>query len=142
MKKIELVNLYEILRKLDAKNIDSEVRAKVLANTIAGKKAASEVEEAKKTVIEGATEEEKEASQLVQELREKGKDYELTDSDKKAIELVNAWNKTFAEAISAELNTEVDVELKKLSTEELNKLADGNSLTMDELVLLSELMVA
>lgn len=145
MKKSEIANVYGIIRKLDAKNVESEVRAKMLANTIIGKKAATEIEEADKTVKEGLTEEEKEAMQTIQKAQEKvGKDknYVLTDEEKKAVEVVNAWNKTYKDAMQKELDTEVDAKFETLSKEELNKLAEGNSLTFDELVLLSEALVA
>lgn len=145
MKKSEIANVYGIIRKLDAKNVESDVRAKMLANTIVGKKAATEIEEADKTVKEGLTEEEKEAMQTIQKAQEKvGKDknYVLTDEEKKAVEVVNAWNKTYKDAMQKELDTEVDAKFETLSKEELNKLAEGNSLTFDELVLLSEALVA
>lgn len=145
MKKSEIANVYGIIRKLDAKNVESDVRAKMLANTIIGKKAATEIEEADKTVKEGLTEEEKEAMQTIQKAQEKvGKDknYVLTDEEKKAVEVVNAWNKTYKDAMQKELDTEVDAKFETLSKEELNKLAEGNSLTFDELVLLSEALVA
>lgn len=145
MKKSEIANVYGIIRKLDAKNVESDVRAKMLANTIIGKKAATEIEEADKTVKEGLTEEEKEAMQTIQKAQEKiGKDknYVLTDEEKKAVEVVNAWNKTYKDAMQKELDTEVDAKFEALSKEELNKLAEGNSLTFDELVLLSEALVA
>lgn len=145
MKKSEIANVYGIIRKLDAKNVESDVRAKMLANTIIGKKAATEIEEADKTVKEGLTDEEKEAMQTIQNAQEKvGKDknYVLTDDEKKALEVVNAWNKTYKDAMQKELDTEVDAKFEKLSKEELNKLAEGNSLTFDELVLLSEALVA
>lgn len=145
MKKSEIANVYGIIRKLDAKNVESDVRAKMLANTIIGKKAATEIEEADKTVKEGLTEEEKEAMQTIQKAQEKiGKDknYVLTDEEKKAVEVVNAWKKTYKDAMQKELDTEVDAKFETLSKEELNKLAEGNSLTFDELVLLSEALVA
>lgn len=145
MKKSEIANVYGIIRKLDAKNVESDVRAKMLANTIIGKKAATEIEEADKTVKEGLTDEEKEAMQTIQKAQEKvGKDknYVLTDEEKKAVEVVNAWNKTYKDAMQKELDTEVDAKFETLSKEELNKLAEGNSLTFDELVLLSEALVA
>lgn len=145
MKKSEIANVYGIIRKLDAKNVESDVRAKMLANTIIGKKAATEIEEADKTVKEGLTEEEKDAMQTIQKAQEKvGKDknYVLTDEEKKAVEVVNAWNKTYKDAMQKELDTEVDAKFETLSKEELNKLAEGNSLTFDELVLLSEALVA
>lgn len=145
MKKSEIANVYGIIRKLDAKNVESEVRSKMLANTIIGKKAATEIEEADKTVKEGLIEEEKEAMQTIQKAQEKinkDKSYALNDEEKKAVEVVNAWNKTYKDAMQKELDTEVDAKFETLSKEELNKLAEGNSLTFDELVLLSEALVA
>lgn len=144
MKKSELASVYGIVRRLDAKNVESEVRSKMLSNTIVAKKAATEIEEADKTVKEGATDEEKEAMETVQKVREKAQkdaNYTLTEEEKKAVEVVNAWNKTYNEAMKKELNTEVSPELEKLTKEELNKLAEGNSLTFDELVLLKEVLV-
>lgn len=144
MKKSEIANVYGIIRKLDAKNVESEVRSKMLANTIIGKKAATEIEEADKTVKEGLTEEEKEAMQTIQKAQEKinkDKGYTLNDEEKKAVEVVNAWNKTYKDAMHKELDTEVEAKFETLSKEELNKLAEGNSLTFDELVLLSEALV-
>lgn len=144
MKKSEIANVYGIIRKLDAKNVESEVRSKMLANTIIGKKAATEIEEADKTVKEGLTEEEKEAMQTIQKAQEKinkDKGYTLNDEEKKAVEVVNAWNKTYKDAMQKELDTEVEAKFEALSKEELNKLAEGNSLTFDELVLLSEALV-
>lgn len=145
MKKSELANVYGIIRKLDAKNVESGVRTKMLANTIAGKKAATEIEEADKTVKEGITDEEKAAMEVVQKAQEKlqkDKTYTLSDEEKKAVEVVNAWNKTYKDAMQKELDTEVTPNLEKLTKEELNKLAEGNSLTFDELVLLDEVLVA
>lgn len=144
MKKSEIANVYGIIRKLDAKNVESEVRSKMLANTIIGKKAATEIEEADKTVKEGLTEEEKEAMQTIQKAQEKinkDKGYALNDEEKKAVEVVNAWNKTYKDAMQNELDTEVESKFETLSKDELNKLAEGNSLTFDELVLLSEALV-
>ena len=62
-KKIELTNLYEVIRKLDAKSIDATTRSKMLSNTIAAKRIATEVEEAKKTVVESISDEERKAKE-------------------------------------------------------------------------------
>ena len=40
MKKSEVAEVYGIIRRMDVKNIESGVRAKMLANTITGKKVA------------------------------------------------------------------------------------------------------
>lgn len=143
-KKIELTNLYEVIRKLDAKSIDATTRSKMLSNTIAAKRIATEVEEAKKTVVESISDEERKANDVITELQKKVKadaNYIPTEEENKAAEVVKSWNKMFAEAIAAELNTEVEVLLKKITSDELDKIADKNNLTMDELVLLSEMIV-
>ena len=142
-KKIELTNLYEVIRKLDAKSIDATTRSKMLSNTIAAKRIATEVEEAKKTVVESISDEERKANDVITELQKKVKadaNYIPTEEENKAAEVVKSWNKMFAEAIAAELNTEVEVLLKKITSDELDKIADKNNLTMDELVLLSEMI--
>lgn len=143
-KKIELTNLYEVIRKLDAKSIDATTRSKMLSNTIAAKRIATEIEEAKKTVVESISDEERKANDVITELQKKVKadaNYIPTEEENKAAEVVKSWNKMFAEAIAAELNTEVEVLLKKITSDELDKIADKNNLTMDELVLLSEMIV-
>ena len=88
-KKIELTNLYEVIRKLDAKSIDATTRSKMLSNTIAAKRIATEVEEAKKTVVESISDEERKANDVITELQKKVKadaNYIPTEEENKAAE--------------------------------------------------------
>lgn len=144
MKKSEVAEVYGIIRRMDVKNIESGVRAKMLANTITGKKVAREIEEAYQVVKDGLTDEEKKAMETLQILREKmakDRNYMPSDEEKKAADVVKEWNKTYQEAMEKELNTEVVIDWNKLTKDELMKLADGNSMTLDEMALLQVALV-
>lgn len=144
MKKSEVAEVYGIIRRMDVKNIESGVRAKMLANTITGKKVAREIEEADQVVKDGLTDEEKKAMETLQILREKmakDRNYMPSDEEKKAADVVKEWNKTYQEAMEKELNTEVVIDWNKLTKDELMKLADGNSMTLDEMALLQVALV-
>ena len=109
---------FAFVAKCQAKNIESGVRVKMLANTITGRKVAREIEEADQVVKEG-----------------------LTDEEKKAADVVKEWNMTYKEAMEKELNTEVVIDWNKLTEDELMKLADGNSMSLDEMALLRDTLV-
>ena len=145
MTKIEMAGLYDLCKGLKATNISSELRSKMLANTILAKKCKTEIEEAQKTAIENATDKERDAERVIAEARQKlqeDKDYKLTKAEEKAAKIISEWNKVFNEAMLAVCNAEADGELKKITEEELNQLADNNELTMEQLVFVSENLVA
>lgn len=84
MKKKDAKQLLGFIRKWDAKNIASEVRSKLLSNMINLKKVETEIEEAIKAAQEGLTEEEKEAANVREEVRQKyqkNNEYVLTASE-------------------------------------------------------------
>lgn len=145
MKKIEMAGLYDLCKGLKVTKISSELRTKMLANTILAKKCKAEIEEAQKAAIENATDKEREAEGVVAEARKKvqeNKEYQLTEAEQDAVKTISEWNKVFNDAMLAVCNAEVEEKLKKITSDELNQLADGNELTMEQLVFLSENLVA
>lgn len=144
MKKEQAKNLYFVIRRLDAKSVDSELRTKMLANTIATKKIATELEEAEKTLQESLTDKEREADRTVSELNRKqaaDKAYLPSEAETKAVEIVNNFNKVANATMKGLFEAKADIKLKKITAEELDKLADSNPLTFDALALISELLV-
>ena len=144
MTKIEARTLYGIIRRLDAKGIDSATRSKMLAATIATKKCAQELEEAEKTVNESATEKEREADRTVSELRRKlaaDKSYVPSDKENEAVAVMAEWKRTADNSLKEIFEADAAINLKKLTDDELDSLAGNNSLSFDELALMKQLLV-
>ena len=145
MKKIEMAGLYDLCKGLKVANMSSELRTKMLTNTIIASKCKTEIENAQKTAIENATDKEREAEKVIADARQKlqeNKDYKLTKAEEKAAKVIAEWNKVFNEAMLAVCNAEVGEELQKISIDELNQLADNNEFTMEQLVFIKENLVA
>lgn len=139
-----MAGLYDLCKGLKVTNISSELRSKMLANTILAKKCKTEIEDAQKTAIENATDKERDAEKVLADVRQKlqeNSEYKITETEKEAAETIAAWNKVFNEAMLAVCNAEADEELKKITEEELNQLADNNEMTMEQLVFMSENLV-
>lgn len=142
MKKKFAKQVLETIRKWDAKNIGSETRSKLLTNIITLKKIAVEIDETIKTLQESMTDEEKKAAVIVQNLQKKvaeDKDYKMTDNEMEAVTTVKNWESVANKSLSEVLNLEV--EIKKLTSEEFDIIAEHNEMSMGMYEELNELLV-
>lgn len=142
MKKKIAKQVLEIIRKWDAKNINSETRSKLLTNIITLKKVVAEIDETIKNLNEAMTDEEKKAAVTVQNVKKKiaeDKGYLMTESEMYATTVIKNWeiaaNKSLAEVLDAE------IEIKKLSVEEFDIIVEHNEMSMGVYEELFELLV-
>lgn len=143
MKKKDARQLLGFIRKWDAKNIASEVRSKLLSNMINLKKVETEIEEAIKAAQEGLTEEEKEAANVREEVRQKyqkNNEYVLTEDEVKAVQLILQWEKVLNDSLMEILDEEI--EIKTLTASEFDGIVEKNDMSMEEYEWIAELLVA
>lgn len=142
MKKKDAKRLLGFIRKWDAKNIASEVRSKLLYNMINLKKVETEIEEAIKAAQEGLTEEEKEAANVREEVRQKyqkNNEYVLTEDEVKAIQLILQWEKVLNDSLMEILDKEI--EIKTLTASEFDDIVEKNDMSMEEYEWITEVLV-
>lgn len=143
MKKKDAKQLLGFIRKWDAKNIASEVRSKLLSNMINLKKVETEIEEAIKAAQEGLTEEEKEAANVREEVRQKyqkNNEYVLTEDEVKAVQLILQWEKVLNDSLMEILDKEI--EIKTLTASEFDGIVENNDMSMEEYEWIAEVLVA
>jgi hypothetical protein len=143
MKKKDAKQLLGFIRKWDAKNIASEVRSKLLSNMINLKKVETEIEEAIKAAQEGLTEEEKEAANVREEVRQKyqkNNEYVLTEDEVKAVQLILQWEKVLNDSLMEILDEEI--EIKTLTASEFDDIVEKNDMSMEEYEMIAEVLVA
>lgn len=143
MKKKDAKQLLGFIRKWDAKNIASEVRSKLLSNMINLKKVETEIEEAVKAAQEGLTEEEKEAANVREEVRQKyqkDNSYELTEDEVKSVQLILQWEKVLNDSLMEMLDKEI--EIKTLTASEFDDIVEKNDMSMEEYEWIAEVLVA
>lgn len=142
MKKKDAKQLLGFIGKWDAKNIASEVRSKLLSNMISLKKVETEIEEAIKAAQEGLTEEEKEAANVREEVRQKyqkNNEYLLTEDEVKAVQLILQWEKVLNDSLMELLDKEI--EIKTLTASEFDDIVEKNDMTMEEYEWIAEVLV-
>ena len=143
MKKKDAKQLLGFIRKWDAKNIASEVRSKLLSNMINLKKVETEIEEFIKAAQEGLTEEEKEAANVREEVRQKyqkNNEYVLTEDEVKAVQLILQWEKVLNDSLMEMLDKEI--EIKTLTASEFDDIVEKNDMSMEEYEWIAEVLVA
>lgn len=143
MKKKDAKQLLGFIRKWDAKNIASEVRSKLLSNMINLKKVETEIEEAIKAAQEGLTEEEKEAANVREEVRQKyqkNNEYVLTEDEVKAVQTILQWEKVLNDSLMEILDKEI--EIKTLTASEFDGIVEKNDMSMEEYEWIAEVLVA
>ena len=143
MKKKDAKQLLGFIRKWDAKNIASEVRSKLLSNMINLKKVETEIEEAIKAAQEGLTEEEKEAANVREEVRQKyqkNNEYVLTEDEVKAVQTILQWEKVLNDSLMEMLDKEI--EIKTLTAAEFDGIVENNDMSMEEYEWIAEVLVA
>jgi hypothetical protein len=143
MKKKDAKQLLGFIRKWDAKNIASEVRSKLLSNMINLKKVETEIEEAVKAAQEGLTEEEKEAANVREEVRQKyqkNNEYVLTEDEVKAVQTILQWEKVLNDSLMEILDKEI--EIKTLTASEFDDIVEKNDMSMEEYEWIAEVLVA
>jgi hypothetical protein len=143
MKKKDAKQLLGFIRKWDAKNIASEVRSKLLSNMINLKKVETEIEEAIKAAQEGLTEEEKEAANVREEVRQKyqkNNEYVLTEDEVKAVQTILQWEKVLNDSLMEILDKEI--EIKTLTASEFDDIVEKNDMSMEEYEWIAEVLVA
>lgn len=142
MKKKDAKQLLGFIRKWDAKSIASEVRSKLLYNMINLKKVETEIEEAIKAAQEGLTEEEKEAANVREEVRQKyqkNNEYMLTEDEVKAVQLILQWEKVLNDSLVELLDKEI--EIKTLTASEFDDIVEKNDMSMEEYWWVANLLV-
>jgi hypothetical protein len=143
MKKKDAKQLLGFIRKWDAKNIASEVRSKLLSNMINLKKVETEIEEAIKAAQEGLTEEEKEAANVREEVRQKyqkNNEYVLTEDEVKAVQTILQWENVLNDSLMEILDKEI--EIKTLTASEFDDIVEKNDMSMEEYEWITEVLVA
>lgn len=142
MKKKDAKRLLVFIRKWDAKNIASEVRSKLLYNMINLKKVETEIEEAIKAAQEGLTEEEKDAANVREEVRQKyqkNNEYVLTEDEVKAVQTILQWEKVLNDSLMEILDKEI--EIKALTSSEFDDIVEKNDMSMEEYEWIVEVLV-
>lgn len=142
MKKKDAKRLLGFIRKWDAKNIASEVRSKLLYNMIKLKKVETEIEEAIKAAQEGLTEEEKDAANVREEVRQKcqkNNEYVLTEDEVKAVQTILQWEKVLNDSLMEILDKEI--EIKALTSSEFDDIVEKNDMSMEEYEWIVEVLV-
>lgn len=142
MKKKDAKQLLCFIEKWGAKNIASEVRSKLLYNMIILKKVKTEIEEAIKAAQEGLTEEEKEAANVREEVRQKyqkNNEYVLTEDEVKAVQLILQWEKVLNDSLMDILDKEI--EIKTLTASEFDDIVEKNDMSMEEYEWITNLLV-
>lgn len=142
MKKKDAKQLLGFIRKWDAKSIASEVRSKLLYNMINLKKVETEIEDAIKAAQEGLTEEEKEAANVREEVRQKyqkNNEYVLTEDEVKAVQLILQWEKVLNDSLMELLDKEI--EIKTLTASEFDDIVEKNDMSMEEYWWVANLLV-
>ena len=142
MKKKDAKRLLGFIRKWDAKNIASEVRSKLLYNMINLKKVETEIEEAIKAAQEGLTEEEKDAANVREEVRQKyqkNNEYVLTEDEVKAVQTILQWEKVLNDSLMEILDKEI--EIKALTSSEFDDIVEKNDMSMEEYEWIVEVLV-
>jgi hypothetical protein len=131
MNKKEICDLAGWLKGLNVMQYSCELRMKVLRNMIACDGVVNELENAKKLIREGWTEEEKKAIEVNQKTliaAMNDRSYKLTDEEREANKVVENLNTLFREAMKPKEEEVADVKLEKMTDEEICKLADGNDI--------------
>lgn len=142
MKKKIAKQVLEIIRKWDAKNINSETRSKLLTTIIMLKKVVAEIDETIKSLNEAMTDEEKKAAVVVQNLKKKvveDNNYQMTESEMDAATVIKNWEIVANKSLAEILDTEI--EMKKLSAEEFDMIVENNEMSMGMYEELFELLV-
>ncbi len=142
MKKKIAKQVLEIIRKWDAKNINSETRSKLLTNIITLKKVVAEIDETIKNLNEAMTDEEKKAAVVVQDVKKKiaeDKGYPMTEIEMDAATVIKNWEIAANKSLAEVLDTEI--EIKKLSADEFDMIVENNEMSMGLYEELFELLV-
>ena len=147
MKKIkneELVNLYNVVRKLTA--VDGELRYKMIDNNVVLRKAVREYEDENK-VIEGIvkdevglTEEKMRVADAI-ELKHLGTSDPLSQEEQDAAIAVKQFNRLYKKDMDVKAAEEVEVDVKCVTLEELKKITKDEKLTLEAESLLIEYLV-
>lgn len=131
MNKKEICDLAGWLKGLSVMQYSCELRMKVLRNMIACDGVVKELEDAKKLIRDGWTEDEKKAIEVNQKALiavMNDRSYKLTDEEMEANKVVENLNTVFREAMKPKEEEVADVKLEKMTDEEICKLADGNDI--------------
>ena len=128
---------YAIVRKLGSQSISSELRNKMIHNTVETKKAQKMMDELVKDLQENMTEAEKAAMEVIGGYEARG---ERVPEDKMGeLDLVRGFNKILKKEMGGLDEKEIEVDYTPITTEERDKLCENNTLTFDELAVLEEL---
>ena len=137
MKVKDARQVYAIVRKLGSQAISSELRRKMIHNTVETKKAQKMMDELVKDLKENMTDAEKDAMEVIGGYEARG---ERVPTDKMGdLDLVRGFNKILKKEMSELDEKEIEVDYTAISTEERDKLCENNTLTFDELAVLEEL---
>lgn len=145
MKKSECERLYKLIKTFGAQSINPTVRSKFLSIMAGTKGVVTSIDEARKAMLDGMTDDEKKLHdiRMAATLRMQNGDHTpLSEEENHAINAMKQWDEAFAKAITRELSTEVELKFDKLTSDELNMVADNNSITMDTFAFLDETIVS
>lgn len=134
LKKGIINSLAKVLATVDTSKMSSDSRIAIVRNFIATKLVAKEVEEAKKQAAEKL---------ITEDFKELQNKNDKTDDEKvKLAELEQSINVEFSEIINPILEEDAEIDIKKISEEDFDKVIEGTSnMNLAQLDLLHELIV-